>query len=70
MRMSVSEVVEIAKKFVRSQAGYSSVEIASVDALTQQGRWKVLADVGLFATMRKELIIDDSDGNILSYRQI
>lgn len=68
--MSVSAVIEIAKKFVRSEAGYSSVEIASVDALTQQGRWKVVADVGLFVTTRKEIIIDDSDGNILSYRQI
>lgn len=67
--MSVSEVIVIAKKFLTEEAGFDIVRISSVVGVEAESNWKVLADVGQPTTNRKEMIVDDRDGKIVSYRE-
>ncbi len=67
MRLNVNEVIEIAKRFLRNQAGHTTVKIEDVDADKEEGDWTVIADVGFLDTDLKEVVIDDSDGNVISY---
>ena len=69
MKMSVSEVIAIAKKFLKDEAGFDSVRISSVVSIEAESNWKVLADIGQPRTGKKELIVDDGDGKIISYRE-
>jgi hypothetical protein len=68
--MSVSEVIVIAKKFLIDEAGFDRVAISSVVGVEAESIWKVLAELGQPATNKKELIVDDSDGKIVSYKEI
>ena len=67
--MSVSEVIVIAKKFLKEEAGFEGVRISSVVAVEAESNWRVLADIGQPTTNKKELIVDDRDGKIVSYRE-
>jgi hypothetical protein len=67
--MSVSEVIAIAKKFLREEAGYDTVRVSSAVAIEAESKWRVLAELGQPTTDRKEVIIDDEDGKIVSYKQ-
>jgi hypothetical protein len=67
--MSVSEVIVIAKKFLKDEAGFDSVRISSVVGVEAESNWKVLADIGQPTSGKKELIVDDRDGKIVSYRE-
>ena len=66
--MSVSEVMVIAKKFLKDEAGFDSVKVSSVVAIEAESSWRVLAEVGQPTKDRKELIVDDRDGKIVSYK--
>lgn len=68
--MSVSEVIAIAKKFLKDEAGFDSVRIASVVGVEAESIWKVAADIGQPVTNKKELVVDDGDGKIVSYREV
>lgn len=70
MKMSVSEVIAIAKKFLKDEAGFDSVRIASVVGVEAESIWKVAADIGQPVTNKKELVVDDGDGKIVSYREV
>ena len=67
--MSVSEVIVIAKKFLKEEAGFDLVRFSSVVGVEAQSHWKVVAEVGQPATGKKELIVDDADGKIVSYKE-
>ncbi len=67
MRLKVDEVIDLAKKFLRGQAGHDTIKIESVDADKKKGEWVVLADVGFLTYDVKQVVIDDTDGNVLSY---
>jgi hypothetical protein len=67
--MSVSEVIVIAKKFLKEDAGFDNIRIASVVGVEAETNWRVLADIGQPTTDKKELIIDDRDGKIVSYKE-
>ncbi len=69
MRMSISEVISVVKKFLRDDAGYEKVTISSVIAIEPDSKWKVIAEISGIGPDRKELIVDDKDGNIVSYKQ-
>ena len=69
MKMSVSEVIAVAMKFISEEAGFDFVRICSVVGVEAESNWKVLADVGQPTTNRKEMIVDDRDGKIVSYRE-
>ena len=69
MRMSISEVISVVKKFLRDDAGYEKVTISSVIAIEPDSKWRVIAEISGIGPDRKELIVDDKDGNIVSYKQ-
>lgn len=69
MKMSVSEVMSLARSFLVDEAGFDVVRVASVVAIEGEASWKVVAEVGQPATDKKEVIVDDRDGKIISYKQ-
>jgi len=69
LKMSVSEVINIAKKFLRDEAGYERVKISSAVAIEAESTWRVVADISQPSTDRKEIIVDDRDGKVISYKQ-
>lgn len=69
MRMSISEVIKAAKKFLMEDAGYDRVVVSSVVAVEPDSKWKVIAEISGIGPDRKEIIVDDKDGNIVSYKQ-
>jgi hypothetical protein len=68
--MSVSEVLVIAKKFLKDEAGFDTIRVTSVVGVEAESTWRVLADIGQPTTNKKELIVDDRDGKIVSYREV
>ncbi len=68
MRMSITEVMEAAKKFLREDAGYDRMTISSVVAMEPDSKWKVIAEISGIAPQKKEVIVDDKDGNVVSYK--
>ncbi len=69
MRMSISEVIAVVKKFLKEDAGYEKMTISSVVAIEPDSKWKVIAEISGIAPDKKEVIVDDRDGNIVSYKQ-
>lgn len=67
--MSITEVIGAARKFLREDAGYEKVTISSVVAIEPDSKWKVIAEISGIAPEKKEIIVDDKDGNIVSYKQ-
>jgi hypothetical protein len=70
MRLKVNDVIEIAKKFLREQAEHTTVKIESVDTDKDKKEWIVKADVGFLSYDLKEVVIDDNDGNVISYQDV
>ena len=69
MRMSVSEVIGVTRKFLKEDAGYDRVTVSSVVAIEPDSKWKVIAEISGIGPDRKEVIVDDRDGNVVSYKQ-
>jgi hypothetical protein len=68
--MSVSDVIEVTRKFLKNEAGFSDVKFSAVEAVEPDSKWKVIATVEELPPNKKELIVDDRDGKIVSYKQI
>jgi hypothetical protein len=56
------------KKFLADEAGFESVRITSAVAVEGEAEWKVTADIGQPARDKKEIIVNDKDGKIISYK--
>lgn len=69
MRMSVSEVIAATRKFLKEEAGFDNIRISSVVAVEGESNWKIIVEIGQPTTDKKEIIVDDRDGKIVSYRQ-
>jgi hypothetical protein len=67
--MSVSDVIAVARKFLKEEAGFDNIRIASVVAVEGESNWKAVVEVGWPTTDKKEVIVDDRDGKIISYKQ-
>jgi len=67
--MSVSEVIGVTRKFLKEDAGYDRVTVSSVVAIEPDSKWKVIAEISGIGPDRKEVIVDDRDGNVVSYKQ-
>jgi hypothetical protein len=67
--MSVSDVIDLTRKFLKNDAGFSDVRFSAVEAIEPDSKWKVTAIVEELPPNRKELIVDDKDGKIISYKQ-
>jgi len=57
------------KKFLREDAGHEKVTLSSAVAIEPDSKWKVIAEISGIAPDRKEVIVDDKDGNVVSYKQ-
>ena len=68
MNLSVSEVIAVAKKFLTEEAGLESIRIVSAVAIEGEAEWKVIAEIGVPARDKKEIIVNDRDGKIISYK--
>jgi hypothetical protein len=53
----------------REDARYEKVTISSAVAIEPDSKWKVIAEIAGIGLDRKEIIVDDKDGNIVSYKQ-
>jgi hypothetical protein len=67
--MSISEVILVTKKFLKDDAGYDKVTISTVVAMEPDSKWKVIAEISGIGPDRREVIVDDKDGNVVSYKQ-
>jgi hypothetical protein len=68
LNLSVSEVITIVKKFLADDAGFENIRITSAVAIEGEAEWKVTADIGQPARDKKEIIVNDRDGKIISYK--
>lgn len=69
LRMSITDVITAAKKFLKDDAGYDKLTISSVVAIETDSKWKVIAEISGIGPDKKEVIVDDKDGNVVSYKQ-
>lgn len=69
MRMSITDVIGVTRKFLKEDAGYDRVTISSVVAIEPDSKWKVVAEISGIGPEKKEVMVDDKDGNIVSYKQ-
>ncbi|HXY56690.1 MAG TPA: hypothetical protein VEH01_03660 [Nitrososphaerales archaeon] len=67
--MSISEVIGVTKKFLREDAGYDRITVSSVVAIEPDSKWKVIAEISSIGPDKKEIVVDDKDGNVVSYKQ-
>jgi len=67
--MSISDVMAAVKKFLREDAGYDKVTISSVVAIEPDSKWKVIAEISGVGPDKKEVLVDDKDGKVVSYKQ-
>lgn len=67
--MSITEVIAAAKKFLKEDAGYDRLTISSVVAIEPDSKWKVMAEISGIGPDKKEVIVDDNDGKVVSYKQ-
>lgn len=68
--MSAPDVMALARKFLRDEEECEDPRLTSVEAIEPDSKWKVLANVGEVGVVRRELVIDDRDGKIVSYKQL
>lgn len=69
MRMTISDVMSATRKFLREDAGYDKVTISSVVAIEPDSKWKVVAEISGVSPNKKEILVDDKDGKVVSYKQ-
>jgi hypothetical protein len=62
-------VIGVTKKFLREDAGYEKATISSVVAIEPDSKWKVIAEISGIVPEKKEVVVDDRDGNIVTYKQ-
>ena len=68
MNLKVAQVIGFATKFLREYAGFAYLRVMEVKADEENSQWIVIIDVGLFKVLKKEITIDDSDGNVIGYK--
>ena len=64
---SVSEVIETVKRFL-TEEGFENVRVTSAVAIEGEAQWKITAEIGQPVRDKKEVIINDRDGQIISYK--
>lgn len=69
MNLSVSDAITIVKKFLTEEAGYEKIRVVSAVAIEGEAEWKVVAEIGQPAREKKEIIVNDRDGRIISYKE-
>ncbi|HUI23202.1 MAG TPA: hypothetical protein VLY82_02285 [Nitrososphaerales archaeon] len=68
MNLSVSDVITVVKKFLAEDEGFEDIRIASAVAIEGEAEWKVTAEIGRPVRDKKEIIVNDMDGKVISYK--
>jgi hypothetical protein len=68
LNLSVSEAISIVRSFLTVDEGFENVRVTSAVAIEGEAEWKVTADIGQPARDKKEVIVNDRDGKIISYK--
>ena len=68
LNLSVSDAIGIVRRFLTEEEGFENVRVTSAVAIEGEAEWKVTADIGLPARDKKEVIVNDRDGKIISYK--
>ncbi len=68
LNLSVSEAIAVARKFLTEDEGFDNIRVTSAVAIEGEAEWKVTADIGQPARDKKEIIVNDKDGKIISYK--
>ena len=67
MNLTVSKAIETVKEFL-AEEGFDGVRVTSAVAIEGEAQWKITAEIGQPVRDKKEIIINDRDGQIISYR--
>jgi stage V sporulation protein SpoVS len=67
LNISVTQAIAIVKKFL-TEEGFDSVRVTSAVAIEGEAEWKVTAEIGQPTRDKKEIIVNDRDGQIISYK--
>jgi hypothetical protein len=67
MNLSVSQAIDTVKRFL-AEEGFERVRVTSAIAIEGEAQWKITAEIGAPVTDKKEIIINDRDGQIISYK--
>ena len=67
--MSITEVIGVTRKFLREDADYEKVTISSVVAIEPDSKRKVIPEIAGIGPDSKEIIAENKDVNIVSYKQ-
>ena len=68
LNLTVSDAIAVVKHFLTEEEGFENVKVTSAVAIEGEAEWKVTADIGLPARDKKEVIVNDRDGKIISYK--
>jgi hypothetical protein len=68
LNLTVTEAIAVAKKFLKEDEGFEIIRVTSAIAIEGEAEWKVTADIGQPARDKKEIIVNDKDGKIISYK--
>jgi hypothetical protein len=68
MRVSIRDVIGVTRKFLSEGAGYEKATISSAVAIEPHSKWRVIAEGAGIGPDRREIIVDDKDANIVSYK--
>lgn len=67
MNLSVSQAIAVAKNFLAEER-FEDVKIISAIAIEAEAEWKITAEIGQPVRDKKEIIVNDRDGQIISYK--
>jgi len=67
MNLSVSQAIATVKQFL-AEEGFETVRVTSAIAIEGEAQWKVTAEIGQPTRDKKEVIVNDRDGQIISYK--
>ena len=67
MILSVSQAIAVVKKFLADE-GFERVKVISAIAIEGEAQWRVMVEIGQPVSDKKEIIVNDRDGQIISYK--
>jgi hypothetical protein len=67
LRLVLGDVAKIANEFLAANTGYTRPHIESITQFSET-TWQVVVDVGTNNVNLKDVIVNDRDGNVISYK--
>lgn len=67
LNLSVSQAIAVAKNFLAEEK-FEDVRVVSAIAIEGEAEWKITAEIGQPVRDKKEIVVNDRDGQIISYK--